>query len=227
MKIVGIIYFLPSLLIKFTKICRVFVIIWLLSCAIIGKILSLLLVPYATLFLVIEIISYVFLSAMIIFLLYHFYISAYVPFQDFKPYNKICISQWRNELLELGFVENFDGYSNIPNLYEKQFLLQGIYENIIIEIKSSGENAEMIEISIPLIFEEDENFELLQSNFTTNYPTQKIIFSKEKLYKTISINEVVEDRVVWETINQLIMVVKEQNYPHILLLIMNEELEQE
>lgn len=214
MKIIGIRYFLPSLLIKFTKTCRLFVILWLLSCAIIGEILSLLLVPYVTLFLAIEIISYVFLSVMIIFLLYHFYISTYVPFKDFKPYNKICISQWRNELLTLGFVENFEGYSNIPNLYEKQFLLQGIYENMIIEIKSSGENAEIIEINIPLFLEKDANFELLQANLKTNYSSQNVFLSAEKLYKIMPISEAIEDKAIFEAVNQLIMIAKEQNYTY-------------
>jgi hypothetical protein len=62
------------------------------------------------------------------------------------------------------------------------------------------------------LFGKDENFESIESNFKTDYPSQNIMFSPEKLYKTMPVAEAVEDKAIWETINKLVAIVKENGY---------------
>ena len=76
-------------------------------------------------------------------------------------YNKICTSQWRKDFLNLGFTEILGGYTILHDkgvAMLQHFTLQGIYENMPLQIKSAGQYYHLIEISIPLNVEIDKDF---------------------------------------------------------------------
>lgn len=147
-----------------------------------------------------------------------------------KYYNKICTSQWRKNLLNLGFTEilgsdttlHKDGVATLQH-----FTLRGIYEDMPLQIKSAGQYYHIIEISIPLNLEIDKDFEDYKSDFSkkynpqnennegvfsTQYNFENIGISQEKIFKTIKIAYAVEDKIIWATVHELQNIANEVEY---------------
>lgn len=107
-----------------------------------------------------------------------------------KYYNKICTSQWRKDLLNLGFTEILGRHTTLHKggvATLQHFKLQGIYENMPLQIKSAGQYYDTIEISIPLNLKIDKDTEIYQ----------KI------LVKSISIEDATEDKIIWAIVHVL------------------------
>lgn len=147
-----------------------------------------------------------------------------------KFYNKICTSQWRKDLLSLGFTETLgsnatlhkDGVATLQH-----FTLKGIYEATSLQVKSAGQYYHLIEISIPLNLEIDKDFEDYKSDFSkkynpqnennkgvfsTQYNFENIGVSQEKIFKTIKIADAVEDKNIWAAVHELQNIVNETEY---------------
>lgn len=69
----------------------------------------------------------------------------------------------------------------------QHFTLQGIYENMPLQIKSAGQYYDTIEISIPLNLKIDKDTEIYQ----------KI------LLQSISIEDATEDKIIWAIVHVL------------------------
>lgn len=123
-----------------------------------------------------------------------------------KNYNKVCISQWRQDLLALNFIEIFEGKGM------KVCLLKGVYETLPIQIKSDIRKYDFIEIQIPLNLAIEEDFTSYQQGFEKQYEAQNLKISQDKITKTIQIADAVEDKIIWAAIHQLQNIVKEHEY---------------
>lgn len=123
-----------------------------------------------------------------------------------KNYNKVCISQWRQDLIALNFIEIFEGKGM------EVCILKGVYETLPIQIKSSIYKYDFIEIYIPLNLEIGNDFTTYQEGFKKQYSAQNIQISQDKIVKTIKIADAVEDKIIWAAIHELRNIVNEDEY---------------
>jgi energy-coupling factor transporter transmembrane protein EcfT len=139
---------------------------------------------------------------------------AFIKFfsKNIKNYNKIAVSQWRKDLLNLGFVEIIaENNDTITGIEIPHFVLMGIYETLPLQIESNQYD-EIIEICITLNLEIDKDFTSYQQSFSKQYHSQNIKISQEKIFKIINIADAVEDKNIWAAIHELQNIVNEEEY---------------